>query len=237
MKLGIMQPYFLPYIGYFQLMNAVDEFVIYDNIQYTKKGWINRNRILVNGKASYITLPIKKDSDHLNIVERRLADDGKERIKLIRRIDNLYHKAPKFKSVFPLIEAIILFNTNNLFGFLLHSLYQTKFYLGILTPLVISSTITIDHSLKSEEKVISICRSREAKIYINAIGGTSLYKKENFEKERIALRFIKSDHIEYKQFDNPFMPALSIIDVMMFNPREKIAEYLSKYTLIGADNE
>ncbi len=74
MKLAIMQPYFFPYIGYFQLINTVDEFVVYDNIEFTKKGWINRNRILVNGKDEYITLPIKKDSDFLHVKDRFLAE-------------------------------------------------------------------------------------------------------------------------------------------------------------------
>ena len=89
MKLAIMQPYFFPYIGYFQLIKSVDEFVIYDNIQYTKKGWINRNRILVNGTDYLISLPLKKDSDYLNVVDRQLAESWeKDRTKLLTLITN-----------------------------------------------------------------------------------------------------------------------------------------------------
>jgi hypothetical protein len=102
MKLAIMQPYIFPYIGYFQLINTVDKFVVYDNIQFTKKGWINRNRILINGKEEYITLPLKKDSDYLNIDQRVLSDVFKEqRNKILRKINESYKKAPGFKTAFP----------------------------------------------------------------------------------------------------------------------------------------
>ena len=87
MKVGIMQPYFFPYIGYFQLMNAVDEFVVYDNIEFTKKGWINRNRILVNGKDAFITISLKKDSDYLDVRDRYLADSwSSDRVKMLNRM-------------------------------------------------------------------------------------------------------------------------------------------------------
>jgi hypothetical protein len=109
MKIGIMQPYFFPYIGYFQLINYVDEFVIYDNIKYTKKGWINRNRILVNGKDVYISLPLKKDKDSLNVDERFLSDIWiMERKKMLNRIKESYKKAPNFHQVFPIIEECVI---------------------------------------------------------------------------------------------------------------------------------
>ena len=232
-KLGIMQPYFFPYIGYFQLMNAVDEFVVYDNIEFTKKGWINRNRILVNGKDSFITIPIKKDSDYLDIRDRYLAETWRsEKNKMLNRIIESYRKAPEFNSVFSLIEKCILNEESNLFNFILHSLKLTKDNLGIKSTIVISSTIPIDNELKSENKVIEICKARGASSYINPIGGTTLYQKERFETEGIRLDFIKTDNISYKQFNNEFVPWLSIIDVMMFNPIEQVKNYLdSCYTL------
>ena len=105
-----MQPYFLPYIGYYQLINSVDEFVIYDNIKYTKKGWINRNRILMNGQANYLTIPIKMDSDYLHISERSLAKSFKdERFMLYNKIESLYHKAPFVNQTIPIIREIIFF--------------------------------------------------------------------------------------------------------------------------------
>jgi len=229
-----MQPYFFPYIGYFQLINAVDEFVIYDNIQFTKKGWINRNRILVNGQDTYITLPLKRDSDYLDVCERFLADSWfQEKKAMLNRIAGAYRKAPHFEQVYPLIEKCIAFDENNLFRFILNSLSLVNEYLQISTPLVVSSTILINHELKAEEKVIALCRARNATEYLNPIGGVSLYQKEYFRRENMDLYFIKSNDMIYKQLDHDFVPWLSIIDVMMFNSRDEIKKYLSaSYTLI-----
>lgn len=231
MRLAIMQPYFFPYIGYFQLINAVDEFVVYDNIEYTKKGWINRNRILVNDKDAYISIPIRKDSDYLDIKQRYLADLWiKERDKLLNRISESYKKSPHFANVFPVIEKSMLFEDFNLFNFILNSLESIKEYLGIKTSFVISSTISIDHGIKAENKVIEICKSRNADNYINPIGGVELYSKENFVRKGIDLKFLKSNDIIYKQFKNEFVPWLSIIDVMMFNSKAEVNEMLNFYT-------
>ena len=181
MKVAIMQPYFFPYIGYFQLMAAVDEFIVYDNIEFTKKGWINRNRILVNGTDSYITLPLKSDSDFLNIRERQLADTWiKEKRKILNKIFESYRKSLNFKIVSEVIERCILFEDHNLFNFILNSLNVVKEYLEIKTPLIISSTIPIDHSLKGDKKVIEIVKSRKAENYINSIGGIELYNFNYF---------------------------------------------------------
>lgn len=228
MRLGIMQPYFFPYIGYFQLMNAVDEFVIYDNIEFTKKGWINRNRILVNGKDDYITLPLKKDSDYLNIDERYLADSWEiDKNKMLNRIRESYRKAPCYADVFPIIENIILFEEKKLFDFILHSLQQVKEHLSIPCSITISSELDIDHALKGENKVITICKKCNADVYINPIGGQELYSKTNFLEQGIQLNFIKSQEVSYTQLKNNFVPWLSIIDVMMFNSKEQIKEMLN----------
>lgn len=234
MKIAIMQPYFFPYIGYFQLINAVDEFILYDNIEYSKKGWINRNRILVNNSDSYITIPLKKDSDFLHIRERFLADSWKtDKNKMLNRITESYRKAPYFENVYHIIEDCILFKEINLFEFIKNSIYKVNSFLGINTPVVVSSTLDINHKLKSEEKVIEICKSRKAKIYINPIGGLNIYKKENFIEKGIELFFLKSGDFSYNQFNDKFVPWLSILDVMMFSKKENIKNYLdNSYSLI-----
>lgn len=227
MKVAIMQPYLFPYIGYFQLMSAVDEFIVYDNIQFSKKGWINRNRILVNGSDAYITLPLKKDSDYLDVKDRYLSDDwNTERKKILNRITESYRKAPQFSIVFPLIEKVILFEEKNLFRFIFNSLQEVNAFLEIKTPLVISSTIDIDHQLKSEKKVMALCKARNATTYINPIGGVELYNKDEFKNEGLDLQFLKANNIQYPQFNNEFVPFLSIIDVMMFNSKETVQEHL-----------
>ncbi len=234
MKIAIMQPYFFPYIGYFQLLNAVDIFVIYDNIQYTKKGWINRNRILVDKKVDYFTLPLKKNSDYLDIVEREISINWKkESIKSLNKIEQSYSKAPYFEETFDLIKHCFEYNEKNLFEFILFSTTQIINYLEIKTKIIKSSEININHDLKSEVKIIEICRKLNSNNYINPIGGLELYDKNNFKKESIDLQFLKSNDIKYKQFEIEFQQNLSIIDLMMFNSKEQIINLLNKeYKLI-----
>ena len=232
MRLAIMQPYFFPYIGYFQLIAAVDQFIVYDNIKYTKKGWINRNRLLQNGKDEMFSLPLKSASDYLNVCERELAADF-NRTRLFNQIKSAYQRAPYFAQTYPLIEQIVKYEDANLFRYLHHSLVQTCAYLGIKTEIKISSDIPIDYGLKNQDKVLALCVAVGAHTYVNAIGGMELYAKETFLKNGIELKFIRSKSFEYSQFDNEFVPWLSIIDVMMFNSIETIQTCISSnYELI-----
>lgn len=228
-----MQPYFFPYIGYFQLINSVEKFVIYDNIKFTKKGWIQRNRILADGKDKYISLQLKNDSDYLNVNERYLSESFiEEKKKVLRRIHASYHKAPFFKNVYSIIEECISYSEINLFTYVQYSLIQICNYLNINTEILISSEIDIDHNKKSQKKVIAICKALKATTYINAIGGQNIYNKEDFKAHKIELKFLKSQLVTYNQYDNEFIPWLSIIDVMMFNSKEEIREMLNQYELI-----
>ena len=233
MKLAIMQPYFMPYIGYFQLINAVDVFVVYDNIKFIKKGWFHRNRILVNGRDKMFSVPIKKDSDYLYVVQRELADSfDNEKKKIIRQIKAAYQKAPYYKEVLPVVEECFQYGSGNLFDFIYSSLKLMTQSLRIDTKIIISSAIDINHSQKSQDKVLAICKNINADIYLNAIGGQALYAAEGFRNEGIELRFIETKPIEYKQFDDEFVPWLSIIDVMMFNSKEQINKMLKDYEVI-----
>jgi len=232
MKVGIMQPYFLPYIGYFQLIQSVDRFVIYDNIQFAKKGWINRNRILVNGKDEFITIPLKKDSDYLDIDKRYLADTFEpDSQKILRRIKESYRKAPHFDIVYSIIEDVINYKDRNLFFFLFNSVRSICAYLEINTEFIVSSSVDIDHSLRAEEKVLAIAVKMNADTYVNPIGGLDLYSKDNFRTYNVDLKFIQSDSLVYRQFDNEFVPWLSILDVMMFNSNGEIKRMLNSFTL------
>ena len=214
-------------------MYMADVFVVYDNIEYTKKGWINRNRILVNGKDEYISLPLKKGSDFLQVKDRFLSDSWKsERNKLLNKISACYRKAPCFSATFSLIENVLMFEDDNLFNFIFNSLKVVKEYLGLPAQLVVSSTINIDHTLKSESKVLAICKELGATQYINPIGGVELYNKEVFENEGLELQFLQAKNVIYYQFENDFVPWLSILDVMMFNSKEKVQHFLyNNYTI------
>lgn len=232
---AIMQPYFFPYIGYFQLIAAADTFVVYDNIKYTKKGWINRNRILQDGKDAIFSLPLKSGSDALDVRERELATDFDPE-KLLDRIHGHYRRAPFFENTFPLISRCLHHEDRNLFGFLLHSLRNICEHLGIATKIEISSGIHIDHQLKSQEKVLALCEALGATRYVNAIGGMTLYAKDDFGSRGIELKFIKSHPFEYQQFNAPFVPWLSIIDVLMFNSTAKTLAYITdNFDLVSND--
>jgi len=232
-KTAIMQPYFLPYLGYWQLIQSVDEFVVYDNIEFTKKGWFNRNRILDGDHARLFTIPIKKDSDYLDVVERSLADDAaKENARTLRIIQTTYKKAPNYAEVYPLIERCFMWEDRNLFNFNYHAIREICEYLQIGTKLTVSSTVSIDHELKAEQKVVSICKALDTDVYINSIGGVELYDKDDFATNGLKLQFLKPRLEAYPQFGKPFVPGLSIIDIMMFNERTKIVQMLEEYELV-----
>lgn len=231
-RLAIMQPYFLPYIGYFQLIQAVDQFIVYDNIKYTKKGWINRNRMLQQGKEAVFSLPLKSDSDFLDVVERELAPDF-DAPRFLNRLLESYRRAPHFREVAPVLEAVMGCEDRNLFRFVHHSIVQVCAYLGIDTEITVSSTLPIDHALKSQDKVLALCGQTGAGIYVNPIGGTELYSKQAFAARGVELQFLQALPFEYPQAGNAFVPWLSIVDVMMFNPVDEIRERLSSgYQLI-----
>lgn len=233
MKTAIMQPYFLPYIGYWQLITSVDTFVVYDNIEYTKKGWFNRNRILEADHDRLFTIPIKKDSDYLPVDQRFRSDDSDAEIaRTLRIIQNNYRKTPHFAEVYPLIESCFLCPEKNLFGYIHSSIKAISEHLDIDTKIIVSSSVPIDHSLKADKKVMAICKALDTATYINAIGGTELYDKDEFKANGLELQFIKSKPIEYKQFDNPFVPWLSIIDVLMFNDTETVKQFVNDYELV-----
>jgi hypothetical protein len=225
MKTAIMQPYFFPYLGYFQLIFAVDLFIIYDNIQYTKQGWINRNRILRNGKAVTLSLPLKGASDYSDVRDRQISSDF-DRDKLLNRIGAAYRKAPFFAGTYALIESILMQEENNLFRFLDHSLRRTCAHVGVSTQFRVSSGISIDHNKKKHDKVLALCRAVGTSTYINAIGGLQLYSSDEFFARGITLQFIKAKPCEYCQFGDTFVPMLSIIDVLMFNSIEQVRSFI-----------
>jgi hypothetical protein len=230
-SLAIMQPYFFPYIGYFQLIAAVDTFIVYDNIKYTKKGWINRNRILQNGRDVMFSLPLKSDSDSLDVCERELAANFNPE-KLLSQFREAYRHSPCFGQTFPLLEEIVRHEDKNLFSYLHHSIVRVCQHLGIATQILVSSSVAIDHELRNQDKVLALCEAVGANLYVNAIGGMELYSKPVFQKRGIALKFVRSKEFAYTQFGDPFVPWLSIIDVMMFNPVEVIQTQLIQFDLV-----
>ena len=232
MKVSIMQPYFFPYIGYFQLIANSDVFVIYDDVNFIKKGWINRNTILVNNTPYLFSIPLQNVSQNKLINEIFISDLDKWKTDLLKTISLSYKKAPFYQDVYPLIEKIISFDELNLALYIQNSLQNLCEYLNLNTKLIMSSEIVKNNDLRGENKIIDICLQLGANQYINAIGGIELYIQDNFQVKNIDLKFIKSENIIYKQFKNEFKPWLSIIDVIMFNNVHDVKQILNQYELI-----
>lgn len=232
MKIGIMQPYFFPYIGYWQLMNYVDKYVIYDDVNYIKGGWINRNRILLNRQPHYINIILNGAGSFKKINE--ITVNNKEVLvrKNLKILESAYRKAPYYKMSLPVIEDILLCGKNNLAEYLLYLHLTIAEYMKIHTKIILSSAMKKTEGLSGEKRVIDICKRLEGSQYINAIGGMQLYSREEFKKEGIELKFLEADLTPYSQYGNDFVPGLSIIDVMMFNSPEDIRAMLKNFRLV-----
>jgi hypothetical protein len=228
MKLAIMQPYFLPYIGYFQLINAVDTFIIYDDVNFIKQGWINRNRMLADKKEYLFTLELAGASSFKQI---NGIEIGRGKDKLLKTIEQSYRKAPFFEKTFQLLKSIFLFDDINLAAFVANSILQVTKHLNIKTDITLSSIIKKNNSLHGQDKIIHICKLLNATTYVNAIGGKELYSKKDFQVQSIDLQFLCTNKIEYHQFNNEFIANLSILDVMMFNSINDIKSMLNNYVL------
>ena len=227
-----MQPYFMPYIGYFQLINAVDKFVIFDDVNYINKGWINRNNILVNGKANLFAIPLKEASQNKLINEIFIVDEAKWKPKLLKTIEMSYKKAPFFKEIYPLVEEIVNRGDSKISDYNYHTITRISEYLDIKTEIVSTSAKYNNQNLKAQNRIIDICLKEGASTYVNPIGGTELYNKQAFIEKNMEMYFIKSNEVKYRQFANEFVPWLSILDVMMFNSIQTIKGFLEQYILV-----
>ena len=246
MKLGIMQPYLFPYIGYFQLINSVDKFIAYDAVNFIKKGWINRNKILLNGREFIFMVPLKDASSFNTIAQTEINDAlyPEWRNKFLKTLRLSYTNAPHYQAVFDLVTSVFSETTPHTISDLASvSLVETMSYLNIKTEFIragednnnrykeVENKQKANPELMAKDRVSAICKAEQMDAYINPIGGKELYSKEYFADQGITLNFIKSANIQYPQFGGDFVPWLSIIDVMMFNAPDKVLEMLDSYSL------
>ena len=224
-----MQPYFFPYIGYFQLINAVDKFIFYDDVNYINRGWVNRNKILINNEPRYLTVSLKEASQNKTINQIEFIDN---RYKMLKTIQMAYTRAPYFKDAFPVIEECFNLDTICISALNIYSIQKVCHYLEIKTIFERSGrTYPETKPLGRTERVVSICKTNNVDTYINAIGGKEIYSKQDFENQGVKLLFLKPEIVEYTQYWNLFLPWLSIIDVIMFNKVSYIKEMLNHYKL------
>src|SRR5690606_5510755 len=209
MKFAVMQPYFFPYFGYFQLLNAVDVFVVYDNVEFSKKGWFHRNRLLFNGRIEMFTINLVKDSDYLDVVDRRVSEIymSEERHRILRKVKQYYRQAPYFETIFPFLEQVFLFESTNLFQYIYNSIVETCKLLGIKTDIIVSSTLPIDHSLRNKYRIFEMAKHLNIRRYINPIGGQDLYSVDDFASHGIELSFLRPSLSPYPQLGtSEFVP-------------------------------
>lgn len=231
-SVAIMQPYFLPYLGYFQLIAAVDKFVVLDDVNFIQRGWINRNRILVNGAPHLFTLPLRGASQNRLICDLELVDDDLWREKFLRSLRQAYGRAPCYRHVSGILEQMLHYPSARLDLFLVNSLQLVMRYLALDTEVVSTSRVYGNAELSGEQRIIDICRREGASDYINPAGGTSLYQRAHFEQYGIALRFLHSRPVSYAQGKKEHISGLSIIDVLMYNAPSAIHQLLQEKDLL-----
>lgn len=227
-----MQPYVFPYLGYFQLIKAVEVFVIYNDVKFIKKGWINRNRILLNKKEYVFTIPCVRVSQNKQICETNILVDNTSRRKLIETIRVGYKNAPCFDAVFPMIEKVLLTKFDFIDQLAIESLATVCSFLGLKINFKESKSSYDNVDLVGQDRLIDICLAEQIPMYVNPIGGMELYSKEVFKKRGVELMFLKSLPIIYNQYGGEFIPNLSIIDVLMFNEPAKVLSFVNKYALV-----
>ncbi len=225
MKISIMQPYLFPYFGYFQLIHSVDKFVIYDDVNYIKGGWVNRNTIILNGTPFLFTLPLIKASQNKMLNQIDIFNATNEKRRMLKTFERGYKKAPEFSNVMPVIKDIMENDENNLSIFIEYSLIKISAYLEIQTEFIKSSSLRKNRA-KGQEQIINICKLMGAKKYVNPTGGQSLYNKKDFKKSNIDLFFITMGEVDFK---NKYT---SILDILFLYDKEHIKRQIEKYNLI-----
>ena len=235
MRLAVMQPYIFPYLGYFQLVEAVDTFTFFDDVNFIKRGWIHRNQLLVSGQKHLFSVPLQQASQNKLIKDIPLhpSNYGQWRDKFLKAVYQSYRRAPFFQGVFTLLSGVLERPHETIATLAIDSVESVARFVGLKTSYDRSSSLDYDRSLTGQGKIIEICELLQATTYINPIGGTALYEAEKFSQRGLALRFIQSSVIRYAQGKNSFVPHLSIIDVLMYNEVSDVNHFLQQYTLIA----
>lgn len=232
MRLGIMQPYFFPYLGYYQLISAVDKFIIYDDVNFIRQGWINRNRLLLGGRDFVFSAPLKDASSFKTIDQTELhpRDFPIWKEKFYRTLGQAYGKAPFYSEILPLVQQIFEEENHQFISQLASaSIIRISQYLQIPTKFVTTAKVYQNAHLKAQNRIIDLCRKENASEYINAVGGQHLYSSADFARHNIRLRFIENIPVPYPQYQYDFTAGLSILDVLMFNGKDQSRQLLKSF--------
>lgn len=229
-----MQPYFFPYVGYFQLLMATDVFVFFDDVNFIKRGYIQRNSILQDGKSVRFSVPLHKPSQNQLINETRikeeLFDDWKK--KFLRQLQHCYAKTPFYEEVINVVRKVLGAKVDSIAELAIRSIKEVCEYLGTEKDFKKSSEVDYDRRDTAEAKVLNICKQLGATGYINPLGGAALYREEAFTAESILLKFQKPVLEPYAQMSTEFVPALSILDLLFNLSPEQVKTEMEKINLI-----
>ena len=256
MKLAIMQPYFMPYIGYFQAISAVDKYILYSNLNFIKESWMNRNRVLMrDGKIVTITVPLKSKSSYSMIYDVEIDNSKPWKEKMLKTIQMCYSKKPFYKEIFDLLNSMLTPEYTHLKDLNNSTIVSISHYLDIQTVIDVDNSRFLDmekgmvnieedysdlpYLLKTKPirkvaRVIEMCRREGSNDFYNAIGGQELYSKEEFKQYDIRLNFVRTNNIEYRQDSKKgeFVSNLSIIDVLMNNGKIGTQKLLQEYVIV-----
>lgn len=236
MKIGIMQPYFFPYIGYFSLINYVDEFIFFDTPQYISHGWVNRNRILrQDGKPGYITVPIQKAPQNTAIKDIRISSDNKWKDKIYGQLTVYKRKAPYYKDVLCFLHNILDKDYNSsLVNLNIETIKAVCNYIGLEKTFFKYSQmdIKVSNVKQPDEWALKITKALSGDVYVNLPGGQTFFDRKKYEKYDVKLEFLQSNLPIYIQKIGCFEEGLSIIDVMMFCEKREIYDMLMNFTII-----
>lgn len=235
-KVAIMQPYVFPYVGYMNLANASDKFVFYDDVYFIKKGWINRNRIILGGEPYRFTIPLKRQSQNVLIKDTEVSGLSIFADKLLKQLDSEYKKAPHKTKVLDYVREVLTDNHKNISEVAIASVKLFFRYVGVEKDFHYSSReFESTRGLEKADRLIEITKLLDSEEYINAIGGTTLYTKEFFASNGVTLNFVKPSLVPYVHCnarDGIFNPGLSIIDIMMNISECEIRNHLDSYELV-----
>ncbi len=236
MRIGINQPYFFPYLGYFSLIKHTDRFILLDMVQFTKQGWIQRNRILMPGGGwRYIRIPLRKYSQKDIIKDVRINNSEDWRSEIFKHLGYYSKRAPYFNETVKVVENALDISTDSVAKLNENILKTVCAYLGFPRDISIFSEmdLQIEKPEAPDEWPLNICKSLgDVDEYLNLEGGVKFYSKDKFRNAGINIGFIKTNLREYPQMESFFEPGLSIIDVMMFNDPENICRMLDDFIIL-----
>lgn len=231
---AIMQPYAFPYLGYFSLVAAAEIFVFYDDVNYIPRGWINRNRVLINGLPHTFTIPVTNASQNERILDVRLHEFGRFRDKFLKQIRLAYVRAPNFEAGFDYVESVLKEGSVTISDLAIGSVVSFCRRLGIDRQFLRASQVSPEtHGMDKAERLAAISRALGATKYVNALGGTALYDKAQFAALGVELSFIRPRLGAYPQVQaTEFTAGLSIIDVLMNNSPAQLVRMIGDYELV-----